>query len=576
MNIYKKFFAYYKPYKSIFFKDILSAIIMAGVDIVIPLVVSYMLKEVFVSDDVNFIVSTSLQISFYLLILYLIRMGCNFYVTYNGHVMGTLMEGDLRYDLFKKLSSLPFSYFDNNNTGHMSSRLISDLADIGELAHHGPENIIISAIKIFGAFIILSVINPILASVLLLVVVAMAIFSRFLNKKMKKALRETKERVANVNSQALDTLSGIRVVKSFVNEDKENTLFHKNNKKFIVSKSRYYYTMAWYSSVNNVLQGLMYIIIFTLGSYLVAKGSLDGADIVVFLMYINIFLEPIRTIINFAELYQRGFVGFRRTLDVLEIPNSIMDKENAKDLEINDKDIVFKDVKFAYENNEVVLNNINMNIQKNTTVAIVGPSGAGKSTLCSLIPRFYDVTEGSISVFGEDIRDVKQESLRSLIGTVQQDVYIFNKSIRENVSYGKLEATNEEIIDACKKANIHDFILSLEEGYDTVLGERGVKLSGGQKQRISIARVFLKNPPILILDEATASLDNESERFIQKSLDELSKNRTSIVIAHRLSTIINADKIVYIDSNGIGEEGSHKELMTKDGKYAKLYNLQFT
>ncbi|MFV0518943.1 MAG: ABC transporter ATP-binding protein [Lachnospirales bacterium] len=575
MILFKNFISYYKPYKKLFAFDVIFAIAMSLVDVVIPLIVRYMLYDVFESPDLEFIMTTSLRVSFFLLFLYLIRMGSNFYVTYWGHVMGTKMEGDMRFDLFKKLSSLPFSYFDNNETGHMSSKLISDLADIGELAHHGPENIIISSIKLLGAFIILLNINILLSLVLLLVVFAMAIFSKILNKKMKNALKETRVKTAEVNSSALDTLSGIRVVKSFNNEAIEHTKFENNNKSFVNAKKQYYYTMAWYTSVNGVLQGLMYIIIFTLGAFLVTKGSIKSADIVVFLLYINLFLEPIRTIINFTELYQKGMTGFKRSYDVLQFPNSIQDKDNAENLVENDEDIILDNVSFSYENNEPVLNNLTMKVKKNTTVALVGPSGAGKTTICSLIPRFYDTTVGDIYIYGKKIKDVKQSSLRDHIGIVQQDVYIFNTSIKENISYGNRNATLEEIQEACKLANIHDFIMTLENGYDTYLGERGVKLSGGQKQRISIARVFLKNPPILILDEATAALDNESERFIQKSLDLLAENRTSIVIAHRLSTIKNADKIYYLSTNGIEEEGTHEELLAKNGKYADLYNLQF-
>ncbi len=575
MDIFKKFVAYYKPYKAVFYKDMVAVIIMSGVDIAVPLIISYMLKDVFTSGDVDFIMSTAIKVSLLLLAIYIVRLLCNFYVTYTGHVMGTTMEGDIRFDLFKKLTSLPFSYFDDSNTGQMSSRLISDLHDVGELAHHGPENIIISAIKIIGAFIILLNINVTLTSILVVILFVMIIFSVKLNVQMKNTLTQTKVEIAKVNASALDSLSGIRVVKSFNNEEFEWDKFDRNNKHYISSRSEFFKTMGYFSSVNGILQGMMYIAIFTIGSYLVSTGDLDANEIVVFLLYINLFLDPIKTIINFVELYQRGYTGFKRTIDVLAITSNIVDKENAKDLVVNDEDIVFENVSFAYKNNDHVLNNLNMHVKKNTTVALVGPSGVGKTTLCSLIPRFYDTTKGDIFIYGENIKDVTQNSLRDLIGVVQQDVYIFNTTVRENISYGRPNATDEEIIEACKLANIHDFILTLEDGYDSYLGERGVKLSGGQKQRISIARVFLKNPPILILDEATASLDNESERFIQKSLDDLSKNRTSIVIAHRLSTIKNADKIVYLGKNGIEEEGTHEELINKNGHYAKLYNLQF-
>ncbi len=575
MYLFKKFIAYYKPYKKLFYLDMFFATLMACVDIVIPLIISYMLKQVFVSEDVSFIVATSIKVSAVLLVLYLIRMASSFYVTYWGHNMGVRMEGDMRFDLFKKLSTLPFSYFDNNQTGHMSSRLISDAADVGELAHHGPENVILSLVKIFGAFLILLNINVILSLVLLIVVFIMIVFSKNLNRQMKVALRENRERVAEVNSQALDTLSGIRVVKSFNNEEIEWEKFTKNNDRYVNSRRKFNLTMAWFSSVNGVLQGLMYIVIFTLGSFLVAKGSLDANDIVVFLLYIGLFLEPIKIILSFIEMFQKGYAGFKRIDDVLEITSDIVDKDDAIELVENDEDIVLENVNFAYSDSEVILSNLTMRVEKNTTVALVGPSGVGKTTLCSLIPRFYDTTSGDIFIYGKNIKDVTQNSLREHIGVVQQDVYIFNTTIKENISYGKLDATDEEIIEACKHANIHDFIMTLENGYETFLGERGVKLSGGQKQRVSIARVFLKNPPILILDEATASLDNESERYIQKSLDDLSKNRTSIVIAHRLSTIKKSDKIFYLGKDGIEESGTHKELIEKNGKYADLYNMQF-
>lgn len=575
MELYKRFITYYKPHKKILFNDLFFATIMSLIDIAIPLIVAFMLKEVFVSNDMNYIVVTAMKVSSGLFILYLIKMGCSFYVTYYGHKMGVRIEADMRNDLFDKLIDMPYEYYDNNNTGRMISRLIHDLSDIAELAHHGPENIFISLIKIIGAFLILSNINFILSLSLLTVLFAMIIFSKILRKKMIGVLINTRKKVAKINENLQDSLSGVRVVKSFVEESREKKKFRKGNDEFVDSKTEFYRHMSTFSSVNGVLQGFMYIIIFMLGSYLVTKGDLEGVDIVTFLLYIGLFLEPIRVLITFTELYQRGITGFKRMQEVIDMENVVKDKENPIVLEKIKGDITFNNVHFNYEDNTKILKDISISVKHGTTLALVGASGVGKSSLCALIPRFYDVTKGSVKIDGIDIRDVTKSSLRKSIGVVQQDVYIFNSTIRENISYGKTNATDEQIIEASKKANIHDYISSLEKGYDTFLGERGIKLSGGQKQRLSIARVFLKNPPILILDEATASLDNESEKFIQNSLEELSKNRTTIVIAHRLSTIKNADRIVYLTKNGVEEEGTHKELITRNGSYARLYNMQF-
>ncbi len=571
----KRFIKYYKPYKRILYTDLLLSIVMSGVDITVPLIVSFMLRNVFTSNDIGYIMWMAVKVSSWLFLLYLIKMSCSFYVTYYGHKMGVKIEGDMRNDLFKKLMSMPYSYYDNNNTGKMISRIINDLSDIGELAHHGPENLFISFIKIIGAFLILSNINLTLSIALLSILFVMIWFSKILQVKMRDTLKETRKKIANINEASQDSLSGIRVVKSFASENEEIHKFRKNNTEFINSKTKFYFNMATFVSVNGVLQGVMYIVIFVLGSYLVSTGSLESVDIVTFLLYIGLFLEPIRTLIGFTELYQRGFTGFRRMLEVIDLQSDLKDKDDAIELKSVEGDIEFKDVDFDYEDGSNLFKGINLKVAKHTTVAIVGASGVGKSTLCGLIPRFYDVNAGTIKIDNEDIRNVTQKSLRKFIGVVQQDVYIFNTSIKYNIGYGEDNVTLEDIIDASKKANIHDFIMTLENGYDTHLGERGVKLSGGQKQRISIARVFLKNPPILILDEATASLDNESEKFIQQSLEDLSKNRTTIVIAHRLSTIKNANRIIYLSKGKIEEEGTHDELISKNGNYARLYNMQF-
>ncbi len=574
-SIHKEFIKHYGPYKKLFLVDIISVFIMSTIDIVIPLIISYMLKTVFVSNDSQFILNTTIKVCIGLLVLYIVRMLCNYTVTYLGHKMGILMEADMRQKIFNKFSSFSFSYYDNNETGKMGSRIIYDLSDIGELAHHGPENILISSIKLIGSLIVLSSINGTITIGLTVVVIFMLIFSKRLNVSMKKAQFSSKETMAQINASVSDSLSGIRVVKSFNNEKHEKKKFGKNNGIYIETRKDFFRSMGTYVAGNSFMQGLMYITVFLIGAILISRDSVDPADIVLFLLYINLFLEPIRKLINFNELYQKGMVGFSRYLEIMSIEPEITDDENAIKLNEISTGIKFENTTFNYDNDEVVIENFNLDIPKNTTVAMVGPSGVGKTTICSLIPRFYEVTKGAITVNNTDIKRFTQKSLRSKIGIVQQDVYIFNCSVFENISYGRPKSTFEEVVKAAKKANIHDYIMSLENGYNTKLGERGVKLSGGQKQRISIARVFLKNPPILILDEATASLDNESEKFIQKSIEQLSKDRTTIVIAHRLSTIVNADKIVYISKNGVEEEGTHEQLLSLKGKYATLYNLQF-
>ncbi len=572
----KKFISYYKPYKKIFLFDMFCATLASLVDISLPLIISYMVNTVLKSGDKSLLLTSAYKVVALLLVLYFVRMLCTYYITYMGHTMGMMMETDMRNDLFSKLSELPFSFYDNNNTGQMISRLTSDLFDVTELAHHGPEDIFISIIKITGALIILSQVNLVLTLSLFVMVVIIFIFSKHYNIKMKDGQRQSRIKVGKINETVLDSLSGIRVVKSFANEKYEKKKFRRGNVEFLEAKSGFYKAMGTYSSVNGFFQGLMYVLVFLVGSLCVYYGKMDSQDIILFILYIGMFLDPMKTLISFTELYQKGFTGFKRMLEILEEDNEIFDPENPVAVDKLSGDIVFDNVSFKYKNTEeFVLKNISMNIHKGKKIAIVGASGGGKSTFCSLIPRFYDTTGGAVTIDNINVKDMLLKDLRNNIGVVQQDVYIFNTSIKENIAYGVENATMEQIIEAAKNANIHDFIMSLPEGYDTYLGERGVRFSGGQKQRISIARVFLKNPPILILDEATAALDNESERYIQKSLDELSKNRTTIIIAHRLSTIRNSDEIVVLTDKGIVEQGSHDSLMEKGGQYKKLYDLQF-
>ncbi|WP_129600032.1 ABC transporter ATP-binding protein [Anaerophilus nitritogenes] len=575
MNSIKKFIAYYKPYKNLFFADMFCACILSFVDLLFPLVVRYLLNDVYVLGDKNIIMHTVLYIGIGLFLLYIIRFFCQYFITSWGHIMGARMEADMRYDIFDHLQKLSFSYYDEKNTGKLMSRIVTDLFDISELAHHGPEDLFISILKITGSFIILLSINVKMSLTLLFFTFIMLYFSYFYNKRMRKIFRKNREKIANVNAQIQDSLSGIRVVKSFANEEMEKHKFSKGNEAFLGTKEESYFILGRFFSGNQFFQGLLYLSVILLGGIFISLGSLETSDLIVYILYINIFLNPLEKLINFTEQFQKGITGFERFLEVINTKPDIKDKEDAVDI-INPKgNILFEDVSFSYNEKHDVLKNIHISIPAGKTVALVGPSGGGKTTLCSLIPRFYEINGGIITIDGIDIRNIKLKSLRTCIGIVQQDVYIFSGTIKENIAYGKRQALDEEIIDASKKANIHDFIMSLEDGYDTYVGERGVKLSGGQKQRISIARVFLKNPPILILDEATSALDNESEKFIQKSLEDLSKNRTTLVIAHRLSTIKNADEIIVLTDEGINEIGTHEELISKNGVYAHLYNMQF-
>lgn len=554
--------------------DMFCALTLSGIDLVFPIIVRYLLNDVYAMDK-SVILKYVALIGGVLLLMYVVRYFCQYYITSYGHIMGARMEADMRSDIFSHLQRLSFSYYDNTNTGKLMSRIVTDLFDISELAHHGPEDIFISILKIVGSFMILMSINVNITAILIFITLFMLYFSVNYNKKMKATFKENREKIAIVNAQVQDSLSGIRVVKSFSNEHIENNKFQKGNNEFLRTKEDNYTLMGRFFSMNGFFQGILYLSVVLAGGVFISTGKLSASDLVVYILYINIFLNPVDKLVNFTEQYQRGITGFERFLEVTNTHPDIIDKKNAVDINNVKGDITLENVTFSYDNKNTVLNNINIDIAAGKTVAIVGPSGSGKTTFCSIIPRFYEVDEGAVKIDGVDIRDIRLKSLRNNIGIVQQDVYMFSGTIKENIAYGKPNATEEEIIEAAKKANAHEFIMGLEEGYDTYVGERGVKLSGGQKQRISIARVFLKNPPILILDEATSALDNESEKYIQKSLEALAKNRTTIVIAHRLSTIRNADNILVLTEEGIAEEGSHQELLEKNGIYAGLYNMQF-
>ena len=573
MNTIKKFTHYYGPYKAVFFIDLICAAVISLVDLAYPQILRTMTKTLFTQDKVMILHALPV-IAVSLFVMYIVQSLCKYYVTYQGHMMGANMERDMRRELFDHYQELSFSYYSRNNSGQMMSKLVSDLFDISEFAHHGPENLFISLVKIVGAFIFLFFINKKLALPLIILVIVMFVFSFRQNAKMQETFMENRRKIGDVNASLQDTLSGIRVVQSFANEDIEREKFKKSNEAFLVSKRDNYHCMGSFMSSNLFFQGMMYLVTLVYGGYLIAQGEMQTGDLAMYALYIGIFISPIQILVELVEMMQKGLSGFRRFLDVMETEPEIKDAPDAVELKDVKGRVCYEDVSFHYSDDEAtVLSHVSIEIPAGKSVALVGPSGGGKTTICSLLPRFYDVTDGRITVDGQDIRSLTLKSLRSQIGVVQQDVYLFSGSIRDNIAYGKPDATEEEIIEAAKCANIHDFIMELPDQYDTFVGERGARLSGGQKQRISIARVFLKNPPILILDEATSALDNESERWIQHSLEELSKNRTTITIAHRLSTIKNADEIIVITENGIAERGTHETLLEKNGIYAGYYNM---
>ena len=574
MKIIKKFISYYQPYKVLFFADMFCALLISLIDLSFPQLLKFFNNNLFQQDSSIIINSLSL-IAFAFVGMYLLRFCCQYFITSWGHIMGARMESDMRQDLFNHFQRLPFSYYDKNNTGEMMSKIVSDLFDISELAHHGPENIFISLLKIIGSFILLSMINNKLTLILFIITLIMIAFSYLQNRKMHKVFMDNRKKIATVNARVQDSLSGIRIVKSFANEEIEEAKFSDSNLEFLSSKESSYNMMGIYQAGNSFFQGLLYTAVIIAGGYLIASNSMQIADLAIYALYIGILISPIEVLINSTEQFQKGYASFKRFVDILDETPEILNSPNAMDLTTVNGKIAFENVSFYYDKTNEVLNNVNLQIPAGKTIALVGPSGGGKTTLCSLIPRFYDVNSGQITIDDIDIKAVTLKSLRNAIGIVQQDVYMFAGTVLENISYGNPTATFEEIVAAAKKANIHDFIMSLAEGYNSHVGEHGVKLSGGQKQRLAIARVFLKNPPILILDEATSALDNESEQHIQKSLEELATNRTTIVIAHRLSTIKNADEIIVINDNGIQEQGTHEKLLTQNGLYAKYYNMQF-
>ncbi|MCL1911984.1 MAG: ABC transporter ATP-binding protein/permease [Leptospirales bacterium] len=572
--ILRRLVSYYKPYKALFFSDIFFALLGAAVTLSIPLLVRYITENIpyfSQSDALRF----TFQIGAGMIGLAAVEAYCNFYIAYYGHMMGAKIERDMRNEIFNHYQKLSFTFYDNQKVGHLLSRITNDLFDISELLHHGPEDLLISFIKFTGASAILFTLNWKLTLVMIFFVPFLVIFAYIYNRKMKKAFKNNRARIADINSQIEESLAGIRVVKSFGNENEEIRKFHRGNDRFVDTKKTSYRYMGIYHSGMNAFTTLITVAVMAGGAFFMSSGKMPAGDLITFLLYVNSFTEPIRRIVFFTEQFQNGYSGYERFREMLAIDPDIEDAPDAVELSQAKGQIIFDDVSFRYANNAEVLRRLNMKVEAGEYVAIVGGSGAGKTTLCSLIPRFYDVSEGTIYIDGIDIRKVKLNDLRNQIGIVQQDVYLFGDNILENIRYGRPDASDEEVVAAAKLAGAHDFIVNLASDYYTDIGQRGIKLSGGQKQRLAIARVFLKNPPILIFDEATSSLDNETEKIVQDSLEKLAKNRTTFVIAHRLSTIRNAKRIIVLDEEGIKEEGSHEQLIAADGDYAKLYNMQF-
>ncbi len=570
---WKRLISYYKPYKKVFFADMFFAFLGAVTTLIIPLIIRY-ITGTLVYRPRGEMLEGVMICAVVMVVLVLIQCYSNYFISNYGHVMGAKIEYDMRNEIFGHFQKLSFSFYDNQKVGQLMSRITNDLFEITELLHHGPEEIVISVIKLVGSFVVLLCINVKLALASFALIPIMLVYALFLNRRMKKAFKNNRAKVADINAGIEDNLSGIRVVKSFAAEDIEQEKFRAGNDRFLDSKKNSYRYMGQYHSGLGAFVTMITVVVIVAGAVLMNDGAIEATDLLTFLLYISNFTEPVKTLINFAEQFQNGMTGYERFLDVMSIEPDIQDREGAVDIEDVQGRVTFENVSFRYEEDlENVLSNVNLQVEKGEYIALVGSSGAGKTTLCSLIPRFYEVSEGAIKVDDIDIRDITLKSLRQNIGVVQQDVYLFVGSVKDNIRYGKPDATDEEIIEAAKNANAHDFIMELPDGYDTYIGQRGVKLSGGQKQRLSIARVFLKNPPILVFDEATSALDNESEKVVQESLEKLAKNRTTFVIAHRLSTIRNAERIIVLTEDGIAEQGTHEELMNLDGIYKGLYSL---
>lgn len=569
----KKMFSYYKPYLNVFLADMFFAILSAIIALIIPLFIRYISNHVIYMNS-NDALRSILVLGLIMLVLVAIQCFCNYFISNYGHVMGAKMEYDMRNEIFTHYQKLSFTFYDDQKVGQLMARITTDLFDITELLHHGPENICISLIKIIGAFIILMSVSGYLTIAAFILVPFMLAYAYFFNRRMKKAFRQNRVKIAQINEKIEDNLSGIRVVKSFANENLEQSKFDKSNRGFLAAKKDSYRYMGGYQSGLTAFTTLIQVCVIVVGGVLITKNVINIADLITFLLYINIFTDPIKTLVDFTEQFQNGYSGFERFMEILSIEPDIKDTKHAIELKDVKGDITFDHVTFRYnETTEPVLSEVNLHVNAGSYIALVGPSGVGKSTLCNLIPRFYEVSDGVISIDGKDIRNVRLKSLRDHIGIVQQDVYLFAGNVMENIRYGRPDATEEEVIEAAKNANAHEFIMSLPEGYETDIGQRGIKLSGGQKQRLSIARVFLKNPPILIFDEATSALDNESEKVVQESLEKLAANRTTFVIAHRLSTIRNAEQILVLTEDGIEEQGSHDELISKHGIYEHLYSM---
>ena len=565
----KKFLSYYKPYKLTFTLDMLASFMVAMLGILYPIITRMMLNDFIPKREYNMIIIFGSV----LLALYLLKMGLNFFIQYQGHMIGVKMQARMRSDMFNHLQTLPYKFYDNNETGKIMSRMTSDLNDISELAHHGPENILISGISIIVAFIYLATINLILTLIIFVCVPFLIAISMLVRKKMRDAFMESRKSLAQINASLESSISGIRVTKAFTNSDSEKAKFEVGNEWFVSSRRKAFKAMGIFHSTTTFVTEIFNVVVLIAGGLFLYAGKIELGDYTAFIVSINVFLAPIRQLIMFMEQYQNGVTGFKRFIEIMETPSE-KDREGAIEVDQLQGSISFSNVTFSYEKGKDVLHELSLDVKKGEVFALVGPSGGGKTTVCHLIPRFYEVEKGNIYVDGIDVNDITAKSLRKNIGIVQQDVYLFNASIKDNILYGRPDATEEEVIEAAKRANIHSYVTSLEKGYDTVIGERGVKLSGGQKQRLSIARVFLKNPPILILDEATSALDNTTEILIQQSLDELCKGRTTIVVAHRLSTVKNAQKIAVVKDGKIVEQGTHDELIAKGGEYESLYRLQ--